>query len=164
MHGLLIVLTFLAAVGSGVVGGVFFAFSVFVMTALARLPASEGIAAMQQINVTVINPLFLGAFLGTGVVAAMLLASALWQWGVPGSFLLLIGSGLYLAGNLVVTMAGNVPLNNGLAAVDPEGPGAAELWQDYLARWNLWNHVRTVTGVAAAALLTVAFCNLSAAP
>jgi uncharacterized membrane protein len=39
-----------AALGSGLVGGVFFAFSTFVMRALARVPAAQGIAAMQSIN------------------------------------------------------------------------------------------------------------------
>jgi uncharacterized membrane protein len=33
------------AVGAGLVGGVFFAFSTFVMKALSQLPAEQGIAA-----------------------------------------------------------------------------------------------------------------------
>ncbi len=47
-----------ALLGSALVGGVFFAFSSFVMKALARVPSPEGIAAMQSINVVVINPSF----------------------------------------------------------------------------------------------------------
>ena len=56
---LLPTLTFFAAIGARVVGGVFFAFSNFVMPALARLPAAGGIAAMNSINVTVITPTFI---------------------------------------------------------------------------------------------------------
>jgi uncharacterized membrane protein len=61
----------IASVTAGLVGGVFFAFSVFVMRALVEQPAAHGIAAMQRINITVINPLFLGAFLGTAPLLAV---------------------------------------------------------------------------------------------
>jgi uncharacterized membrane protein len=46
MDGFLFALTLFAALGCGVVAGVFFAFSAFVMRALASLPALQGIAAM----------------------------------------------------------------------------------------------------------------------
>ncbi|WP_010496926.1 hypothetical protein [Paenibacillus elgii] len=58
MGNLLFGLTYASALGSGLIAGLFFAFSTFVMSALARLPAEQGIAAMQSINVTVLNPLF----------------------------------------------------------------------------------------------------------
>ena len=38
-----------ATVGSALIAGVFFAFSTFVITALSRLPAEQGVAAMQSI-------------------------------------------------------------------------------------------------------------------
>ena len=79
LEGLLEVLTFAAAIGSGVVGGIFFAFSTFVMAALRRLPAEQGIAAMNAINVTVLNPLFFLAFFGTGAVCLALVPGA-WFW------------------------------------------------------------------------------------
>jgi uncharacterized membrane protein len=40
------------------------------MSALARLQPSQGIAAMQSINITVINPWFMAAFLGTAAALA----------------------------------------------------------------------------------------------
>jgi uncharacterized membrane protein len=58
-----------ALLGSAVIGGVFFAFSSFVMKALARIPSSEGVAAMQSINVVVIIPTFLSVFMGTTVLS-----------------------------------------------------------------------------------------------
>lgn len=54
-----------SVLGCGLMAGVFFAFSSFVMNALARLQPTQGIAAMQSINITVINPLFMAPFLGT---------------------------------------------------------------------------------------------------
>jgi uncharacterized membrane protein len=65
-------LTFTGAIGSALVAGIFFAFSTFVMQALGRIPAEQGITAMQSINITVINPLFMLAFLGTGAVCLVL--------------------------------------------------------------------------------------------
>lgn len=63
-------LTVAAALGSGLIAGVFFAFSNFVMKALSRVPSAEGLAAMQSINVMVLNPLFLGVFMGTAALCA----------------------------------------------------------------------------------------------
>ena len=53
---------FTAALGTGIVGGIFFAFSSFVMAALARIPAAQGIAAMNSINAVVLNPIFMTPF------------------------------------------------------------------------------------------------------
>ena len=52
------VLTFVSALGSGLIAGFFFAFSIVVMKALAQQPPPQGIAAMQSINIAVLNPVF----------------------------------------------------------------------------------------------------------
>jgi uncharacterized membrane protein len=147
-------LTPLAAVGAGVVAGVFYAFSTFVMKALSRLPPGEGAAAMRSINVAVINPLFLGLFLGTAVVCAATATGALLQWDRAGSGWLLAGSAFYLIGVFAVTLLFNVPLNDALATAQPDH--RAPQWTDYLTRWTTWNHVRTLAGIAAAVALTLA--------
>ncbi|MGH7491088.1 MAG: DUF1772 domain-containing protein [bacterium] len=155
-EGLLFALTLFAALGCGLIAGVFFAFSAFVMKALARLVPAEGIAAMQSINVVVINPLFLGVFLGTGAACAVVMIVSLAQWDKPDAVYLLAGSALYLIGTFLVTIVFNVPLNNSLAAVAPSDPKGASLWIRYLASWTAWNHVRTAAALAAAASFTVA--------
>lgn len=146
---LLPTLTFFAAIGAGVVGGVFFAFSNFVMPALARLPAAEGIAAMNSINITVITPTFMTALFGTGLVCLVLITGAIMGWSQPGSFWLLAGALIYLVGNPIVTMVFNVPLNDALAAVDPASSNGATVWTTYLKDWVMWNHVRVVTAIVA---------------
>lgn len=142
-------LVVLTALGTGLVGGVFFAFSNFVMAGLARVPAPGGIAAMNAINVTVINPLFMTALFGSGLLCLVLGAYALFNWNMEGALLLLAGAVLYFVGNVVVTMVFNVPLNNALAAVDPASAEGAALWTRYLSEWVMWNTVRTVTALAA---------------
>ena len=142
-------LTFLTAVGCGVIGGVFYAFSTFVMRALLRRPAAEAVAAMQAINVAVINPLFLAPFLGTTGGAAVTIVAAVLSWRDPGSGWLLAGGLLYVAGTFLVTIAFNVPLNNALERLAPAAPDAPAQWARYATRWTLWNHVRTAAAIAA---------------
>jgi uncharacterized membrane protein len=149
------VLTFAAAIGSGLVAGVFFAFSTFVMQALGRLPAAQGLSAMQAVNRAAPSPAFMTALLGTSVVCLGLGVSALTRLDEPGAAYQLAGSGLYLLG-LVVTVAYHIPHNNALDLVDPAGAGAADTWRHYLTAWTAWNHVRTLTSLAAAVVLTLA--------
>ena len=155
---LLFTLTLITALGSGLVAGVFYAFSTFVMKALARLPAAQGITAMQSINVVVINPWFMAAFMGTAAACVLVVVFSLLRWSGPGAIYLLIGGLLYLIGTILVTMAFNVPRNNALAAADPQSDDGARLWAGYVASWTVWNHVRTAAALAAAGLLTFALC------
>jgi len=150
-------LTFLAAIGSGLIAGIFFAFSNFVMKALARVPEEHGLRAMQAINVTVLNPVFLTLFVGTAVLCLFLGVISVIRWQGPGARCLLAGSLLYFLGNFVVTAARNVPRNDALARLNPSSPEAVDAWRRYVVEWTRWNHVRTVTALAAAASFTIAF-------
>jgi uncharacterized membrane protein len=148
-------LTIVTALGCGLIGGVFFAFSTFIMRALARLPANEGIAAMQSINIVVINPLFLSVFVGTAVAGVVLVISSLLKWHNSESVYLLAGGVLYVIGTFLVTMIFNVPRNNVLAVLAPTSPEAAGYWAEYVSSWTAWNHVRTVAALAAAASISM---------
>lgn len=155
----LFALTFLAALGCGLVAGIFFAFSAFVMKALSRLPPGQGIAAMQSINVAVLNPWFMAAFMGTAVACVLALIASLLRWHEPGAAYLFAGSTLYLVGCLLVTVVFNVPRNEALALVVPATPDGASLWAGYVSSWTAWNHVRTAASLAAAVSLTIALCH-----
>lgn len=148
-------LILLAALGSSLIAGVFFAFSSFVMKALARIPQAEGMAAMQSINVAVLNPVFLSVFVGTAALCVIAIVFSWLRWNQPGAVYLLAGGLLYLIGNFLVTMVFNVPRNDALAAVAPADPGSARLWASYLSSWTAWNHVRTAAALAAAAFFSL---------
>ena len=152
MNQLLAIVGTTALLGSALIGGVFFAFSSFVMKALARLPSSGGIAAMQSINVVVINPSFLGAFMGTAMLSLGVVGLALIRWSHPSAMFFLGGAVCYFVGTFLVTMFGNVPLNNRLAAASATDPATRDVWDHYLDRWTMWNHVRTVAAMVAALL------------
>jgi uncharacterized membrane protein len=158
MGTLLFALTLVAALGCGLIAGVLFAFSSSVMKALARLPAKEGMAAMQSINVAIINPWFLTVFLGTALACVLVIIFGLLHWHESQSISLLVGSALYLAGTFLMTMLLHVPKNNALARVSPDDADAPKIWASYLAVWLRWNHVRTAAALAAASLLTIALC------
>jgi uncharacterized membrane protein len=156
IEGFLFVLTLVTAIACGLVAGFFFAFSACVMKSLARLPATQGLAAMQSINVAVINPLIMGALFGTALACAVLVVAAFVEWGEPYAVYLFVGGLLYLVGAIVLTGVYHVPRNNALATVDPNGADAASQWDRYVRGWTAWNHVRTIAALASAALLTVA--------
>jgi len=147
-------LTFAAALSTGLSAGLFFAFSNSVMTALGRVPAAAGIAAMQQVNAVIQNPLFFLVFFGPALLSVVLIAAALLGWG-GGGWTIAAGL-LYLAGIMAVTIVVNVPMNQALEAVDPASAAGAALWADYLARWTFWNHVRTASGAGALACYLLA--------
>jgi uncharacterized membrane protein len=156
IDGWLFVLTLVTALGCGLVAGFFFAFSTCLMKALARRPAAEGLAAMQSINVTVINPLVMGALFGTALACIAVVIGAVLEWGEPYAVYLLIGGAVYLVGTILVTAAYHVPRNDALAKLDPNSPDAAGHWSRYVREWTAANHVRTLSSLAAATLLTIA--------
>jgi len=151
-----VVLIIAAAIGCGLVAGIFFAFSSFVMAALGRLPADHGMAAMNAINVTVINPGFMLAFFGTAALCIAATACVALRWSATAGVLVLLASAIYLVACIGVTMLGNVPLNNSLAAASPGTPEATSLWTRYLTEWTRWNTVRTLASAVSAVLFTAA--------
>jgi len=146
----LVVATAIACAG---MGGVFFAFSSFVMRALARLSPAQGIVAMQSINIVAVTPLFMTALFGTAIACVVLAASAVIDWRGVANAYVLAGTVSYLAGAIVVTIIFNVPLNDQLVALDATSADAMWFWSRYVRRWTAWNHVRALSGFVAAALL-----------
>jgi uncharacterized membrane protein len=148
-------LSLASALGAGLIAGVFFAFSSFVLPALAKLPAAQGIAAMQSVNVVVLNRSFLGVFVGTAVLCSILIALSLPSWSLAGSKLRVAGSALYIVGTFCVTMFCNVPLNDALEKLEPQTAAAAQMWLQFVPQWTAWNSVRALAALASAAALTL---------
>lgn len=149
-------LLWFSAIGCGLIAGLYFAFSTFIMTSLGRIDQPAGIAAMNAINVDIQRSVFLPLFLATTLSAAALAVIGMLQSSEPGAISMIAGGLLYVIGMFVVTMAFNVPLNNALAA---GGPDAGLVWARYLREWTPWNHVRTITST----LACVAFVHAIAA-
>ena len=146
----------ISTVGTGLVAGIFFAFSTFVMQALKRLAPAEGIRAMQAINVTVLNPLFFLAFFGSGVACLAAAVLPFFGFGTNQDIRISAAAIVYIVGTIGVTVLFNVPLNNKLAAVDPASTAGHAVWEIYLDRWLFWNHVRTIAAFSASVLFAMA--------
>jgi uncharacterized membrane protein len=156
MTDLQFVLTLLATLGCGMMVGIFFAFSSFLMRALGQRPAREGMAAMQAINVVIVRPSFLLVFMGTAALSVLLIIASLLWWTDAGAVWRIVGSVLYLIGSIVVTVIANVPRNNALAALSPDDPNSGPAWLTYQSEWTRWNHVRAVMTLAATAAFALA--------
>ncbi|MFE9024093.1 DUF1772 domain-containing protein [Streptomyces sp. NPDC007808] len=150
------VLVVMGVVGTGLVAGVFCAFSTFVMRGLAALPPAQGVAAMQSINVAALGPAFMLVFMGSAVLCAVVAVVTFVLWPDEGTVELLLGSGLYLFGSFGVTVVANVPRNETLLKLDAGTPEATDYWPTYVREWTVWNHVRTVASGAAAVAYVLA--------
>jgi uncharacterized membrane protein len=149
----LVVLLVLAVVLTATSGGVLFAFSSFVTSGLARLDAADGAAAMQSLNITAVRPAFMSVFFGAAVIGVAAAVVAYTE-GFP-AVLPALGAAVYLAGVIGVTAVVNVPLNSRLAAVPADEAARSGLWEEYLRRWTAANHVRSLAGALAAALVVL---------
>ncbi|MDO8211180.1 DUF1772 domain-containing protein [Conexibacter sp. CPCC 206217] len=147
-------LTLATALGCGLMAGVWFAFSAFVMQALERLPTAQGVAAMQSINRTAVLPPLMIALFGVALACLGLIGWSALNWSDARAIWVLAAAVVYLIGTVGVTIAGNVPLNDALAPLAPHSEAAAREWAHFLDSWTVWNHVRTVTSLVAAGLLT----------
>jgi uncharacterized membrane protein len=153
-----VIATTAAAVSSAAAGGLFYAFSTFVMRGLDRTEPAEAITAMRGINAEAqVNAAFLLLFVGSTLLALGVGIAAALRLSSPGAAYVLAGAVLGLVA-FVVTIAFNVPLNNRLDAADPAGASTAEAlrqWRDYLWPWTAWNHVRTVAPLLGSALMVI---------
>ena len=107
------------------------------------------------------NPITMGAFMGTAGLSLASVGVAILNWQMPSSVWLLAGGLLYLA-SFIITAAGNVPMNDALASMDASAGSTAEYWRHYLNRWTFFNHVRTVAATLAMAAYILALPSLSA--
>jgi uncharacterized membrane protein len=142
-----------AALSVGVMAGIYFAFSVFVLQALDAAGRPVAMAAMQSINRVILKSPFLPLFFASSLACLSLVISGVMLWGTAGTWQMVSGGALYLIGMLLVTIIGNVPLNNALEATDASGPEGEAMWRRYRQRWLPWNHVRTVSCMVSLVLL-----------
>ncbi|HKK37524.1 MAG TPA: anthrone oxygenase family protein [Paracoccaceae bacterium] len=143
-----------AVLAYAVLGGVFLAFSDFIMRALSLQRGGGGVEAMQAINREVFRWVFMPLFLGMAVVSLALAAFGVFAPGALGGRTVAAAGLVYLLGCFAVTVVGNVPMNERLARLDRNDETSLVYWTDrYLPRWTTWNTVRTVACVSSAALL-----------
>lgn len=154
MNWLTSILVIVAGLGSTMLGGIFFAFSAFIMNALKLSGEHEGPAVMRKINEVILRSWFMPVFLTTPLLCLLLITWHSFQWSGIASMFVIIGCIVQIAGSFLVTVLFNVPLNNRLAGA-ANTPAENGIWNIYLTSWTAWNHVRTAACMLSAALLIV---------
>lgn len=148
------------ALWSAVIGGVFAAFSEFIMAALLRVTSAGAIASMQQINKTVIKTQFVA---GIVLIAPLSIGLAIYGsmtfHGTP-RFAVILASCLYVPSVFLMTLFGNVPLNNALDRLDAHTAEASAYWPRYVRVWTRLNHVRAIGSVLTAVTYLAAAMSL----
>ncbi len=144
---LVTILLWAAALSSGLMAGVYFAFSGFIMKALDKIETAQSVAAMNAINEVILRSMFMPVFFGSSIISFLLVVVAFVYWGEAGAGM------IYFAGMFVCTLVFNVPLNNALAKPGPDSNNTQQMWSRYLRTWTNWNHLRTVSS-----LITCALC------
>lgn len=143
-------------------GGVFKAFSEFVMSGLAQAVPASGIAAMQGINRMVLRTEFVFAILALAAITPGFALYAYFALEGRAAVLIVAAAAIYLPSTFFMTMLGNVPMNNRLDRTDPASLQGAEYWAHYLRRWTALNHVRTLGCILTGALYALAALELGA--
>lgn len=94
--------------------------------------------------------------MGTAVVFVGLAIIALLDWRADHSPYLLGAAVAYLGGTWLVTVSGNVPLNNRPTEQTPDVSAAEAVWTDYVERWTRLNSRRACASILSAFLLLLA--------
>ncbi|WP_305784771.1 anthrone oxygenase family protein [Symbioplanes lichenis] len=129
-----------ATITTGLMAGLFYAYSISVMPALRHTGAATLVEVMQRINRAILNPWFVLAFAGalvTGLAAAVLTLLD----GNPAVWTPAVAALLLYAAQLAITATVNIPLNNALDAAGPHTPD--ETRAAFETRWVRWNTART---------------------
>ncbi len=145
--------TVVAAAGTGLTSGVFFAYSTFTMSAIRSLPGTQGLRTMQAVNRSAERSAgLMVALFGTAAVCVALAVAAWREPRSTGAMLQIAAAAVFLLGVLAMTIGFHVPRNEALAMVDPTAPSAAGAWSSYARAWTAGNHVRALCGATASVL------------
>ncbi|MEM8633703.1 MAG: anthrone oxygenase family protein [Pseudomonadota bacterium] len=150
------------ALWSAVIGGVFSAFSEFVMAGLLRTAPAGGIEAMQHINRTVIKTQFVAGILCIALFSLLFAVYSVAAFEGTALITLLLAPIVYLPSVFLMTIFGNVPMNNKLDRLVHTTSEAKAYWEEYGRNWTRLNHIRTLGSILTAGLYIIAAITLIA--
>ncbi len=149
------ILVIVAAIGAGLMAGLYYAFSAFIMKSFDQIGSSNAVVAMNSINEVILRSSFMLLFFGSTILFALLIAVGIFYETTSASWLLISAGLIYVIGMFVCTAAFNVPLNNQLAAVGDEKQERYELWNLYYTNWTRWNSLRAFCSLGASVLCVI---------
>jgi uncharacterized membrane protein len=151
------IVTILLVLLTGLSAGLCFTWSNAITPGIGRLDDFGYLRAFQQMNRSIINPLFILVFFGPfflGLINLYLFKNA------SGSmiWLLIFAMAFYFFGVLLVTIFGNVPLNDLLDKTDLTKASLEDLKSlrnRFEKKWNRLHLIRTVTSIASFLMLII---------
>ena len=153
------IILLLATLTTGLMAGLFFTWSFSVTRGLSKLSDTNYIETFQALNKAILNPAFVIIFWGSPL-CLVLSTIIYYQQPLPGIFwYLLTALVIYLIGCIVVTFAGNIPLNNSLENLNLKSASLEEIKlkrAGFEGRWNSLNMIRTISSSIAFIILIIA--------
>ena len=141
-----------AAISAGLMAGVYFAFSGFIMRSFDQLGGERAADAMNAINNVILRSWFMPLFFGSTLLYALLALLGIVAPDIAGRWSLIASGLIYVFGMFATTAGFNVPLNNRLAQADADSQTKSDVWAHYFKVWTRWNHLRSVCSLIALAL------------
>ena len=154
-------LLIVCSVGSGLVSGLFFIFSICIMNALNEQPLKQAVLVMQSINKLILTPYFFLVFMGTPIACVVILLAGIMSNGATNYSYAYIAAIIYIVGSFGVTIIKNVPMNNILKELNTNDEDDIKYWQVYFKKWTFWNHVRFWASLAPCVLFTLNIASLN---
>ncbi|MEF3079157.1 anthrone oxygenase family protein [Winogradskyella poriferorum] len=142
---------------TGLSAGLCFTWSNSITSGLGRLDDLGYLSAFQQINRTILNPTFFIVFFGPfflSIINIYVFRNA--PSDIKG--LLIAAAVIYTVGVVVVTIFGNVPLNELVDKTNLNTASAEDLKTlraTFETKWNQFHTIRTVTSIIAFVLLII---------
>lgn len=140
---------------TGLSAGLCFTWSNAITPGIGRLDDLGYLRSFQQMNRTILNSWFFVVFFGPSLIG--LISLYLFK-GSPATlmWLLILAMATYFFGVALVTIFGNVPLNEMLDKVDLNTASSEELGQlreSFELKWNRLHHIRTISSIISFLLL-----------
>ena len=141
---------------TGLTAGLCFTWSNAVTPGIGRLDDYGFLSAFQGMNRSIINPMFLIVFFSP--VFTLFISSYMFKSNSTTFWFILIAAILFFAGVALVTIFGNVPLNEVLDKTNLETLSTTDL-QDLRNKfeqpWNRFHMIRTITSTLSLASLLI---------
>ena len=139
--------------------GLFYAWSISVTPGLAQVSTQSYLESFQSMNRAILNPAFFIAFMGQAILLPFVTYWFFKSGNGPQFGYVLGATLLYWLGCMLVTMFGNVPLNNTLEVLQIEqmtGEQMKVFRSGFEKKWNQFNLIRTISTLLSLLLLILA--------
>ena len=146
----------LTTLASGLMAGLFYAWSISVTPGLSKVEDKNYLHSFQSMNQAIINPIFLICFMGLAVLLPLIsylsFNSIVFEYVLSASI-------IYMLGVMAVTFLGNIPLNNNLDSLEIDSMSAEQIStfrNGFENKWNKLNYIRTISSSLSFILMIIA--------